>query len=145
MFGSRSRKIITSKVKNENICEYKTIKTINDCERVALEIMKDYPKTIIHAYNGHEYTHFKLLPFPEYKKARNNVPLLECDAETMIHLYLTSKIYMASLETGLKENTDSAIVMSEATENAENSSKELRRAYNKIRQSIVTKEVVMTN
>lgn len=145
MFGSRSRKIIASKVKNKNICEYKTIKTISDCERIALEIMKDYPKTTIHYYNGHEYTHLKLLPFPEHKHKRNNVPLLECDVDTMAHLYLTSKIYMASLETGLKENTDSAIVMSEAAENAENSSKELRRAYNKIRQSIVTKEVVMAN
>lgn len=143
LFGSRSRKFLKRILPNAEIHEYRSLMNIEECERVAFEIRKTYPITYLHSYQEDikDYKSIQLLPIRIEKQYEEKMEISKYDQESLIQLFLASKIYYSALETGLRERTDRALTMSEASENAEKSAKELRVLYNKMRQAIVTKEI----
>jgi F0F1-type ATP synthase gamma subunit len=114
---------------------------LEECERIAFELGKLGCPIYLHTYvtGAQKYVAVQLLPV--IPKSEQVDPGACRHLSSLLQLYLASEIYRGVLETGIKEYTDRALNMSEASENAERSLKELRIIYNKTRQAIVTKEV----
>jgi F-type H+-transporting ATPase subunit gamma len=147
LFGSRSKKFLKKLLPDAEVREYRALMNIEECERIAFELRKKPQLTYLHYYDEikQNYSSLQLLPILASTGKEEVINLGKYDLDSLLQLFLVSKIYYASLTTGLKERSDRALTMSEASENAEKSARELRIMYNKIRQAMVTKEIVASD
>ena len=140
LFGKRSKKFLERLVPAGKIRYYRALTHLAECERIAFELCKTRP-IYLHTYLDDKKTYSMVELLPIQTKETVIQPQDQKNLSSLLQLYLASQIYKGVLETGIKEYTDRALSMSEASENAERSSKELRIIYNKTRQAIVTKEI----
>ena len=138
LFGKRSSKQIEKKYPHARI--YHSINGMADCKAIALTLLKNMPNLFIHYYSSEENAYIEEQVWP-IKMKSNQSNIVNYDLLTVMHLYISSQLYLAYLETGLKEATERSLATSEAAENAEKSARELRKLYNKIRQAKITQEV----
>jgi len=92
----------------------------------------------------------KILPFEvssEFKPANERVPyIIEGDRDlfldSLLKRYLSSTVYQLVLDSKASEFSARMMAMSQASQNADDISRNLQLAYNKMRQEKITKEIL---
>lgn len=153
LFGSRSYQTVSEVILEGNeLLQYKALSTFDECESVALDLKRrNYPDTLLYSYDSVSglFKHFSLIPFCSdetlfvgcKEKIEDIYYMDPYELENIIHMHLSSEIYSCMLESGLRERIARAMSMSEASNNAEAEANRLKRVYNVMRQSIITKEI----
>lgn len=135
VFGRYSFKVAST------ICatfeQYKVISNFHECELVAEKMMNGYSKVFICSYIEES----NLFELTNITKQETSLGVEKIASEGFLKTYLATKLYRLFLNSGIKEESDRSLAMSEASENAKNLTKELDRQKNQMRQGQITKEI----
>ncbi len=135
IFGKQSAKVL----KNAEL--YRAINCIDDSINIALQIIgSNFPNVFIHSYVNDNLI---VTQFASFTKFNNNY-LKYKPFDEEIRFCLAYWINYFVVENSLKEQSDRAITMTDASTNAEKMLNKLILDENKARQSAITNEAIAT-